>query len=594
MAVGPGLVPAAAQAAEGDPVTMTVGITQDVDSLNPFTGIVAEAYELWGLMYDTLTGYSQQDFSPVPALAESWDTSEDGLTWTYNLVEGATFSDGEPLTADDVVYTFQRIIDGTYEQTNWGNYVALITDVRAVDDRTVEMTTSVPSPIMLAMPIPILPEHIWEGIDGTAVADYANEPDEPGGAVGSGPFRLVEHSANQFLRLEANPDYWNGAPNIDALTFRIFTNQDSMAQALRRGEIDVADALEANVFESLDGVDGITTVAAAYSGFDELAFNTGAALDTGAPIGDGHPALRDRQVRLAIAHAVDTQTLVDRALGGYGTPGTTVIPSLYSRLHLDPPDPYEFDLDEANRILDESGYERGADGVRTMPDGSQRLSMRLMARQESPSGQTSVQFIAGWLADIGIETDVQVISEDTLTEVIGNGEFDMFEWGWVVEPDPDYQLSTFTCASRSYVEDGVTYANLSDSFYCDEEYDELYALQGTQIDLEERAATVREMQQMLYDDVPYVVTYYYDNLEAYRSDRFTNFAPQPDPDGSLLFQWGTYSYRSVEPVAAADDAAESGGGSNTTLVVVVAALAAVVVVMGVLLLRRRRPAEDVE
>lgn len=584
-----------ALAADEDPVSMTVGITQDVDSLNPFTGIVAEAYEIWGLMYDTLTGYAQEDFAPVPALAESWETSEDGLTWTYTLNDGATFSDGEPLTADDVVYTFQRIIDGSYEQTNWGNYVTLITDVEATDERTVVMTTSEPSPIMLAMPIPILPQHVWEAIDGTAVADYSNEPDEEGGAVGSGPFRLIEHSANQFLRLEANPDYWNGAPNIDELTFRIFTNQDSMAQALRRGEIDVADSLEANVFESLQDVEGITTVAAAYSGFDELSFNVGAALDDGTPIGDGHPALRDLEVRRAIAHAVDTQALVDRALGGYGTPGTTIIPSLYSRLHLEPENPYVFDLDEANSILDEAGYQRGADGVREMPDGSQRLSFRLVARQESPSSQTSVQFISGWLADIGIETDVQVISEDTLTEVIGNGEFDMFEWGWVVEPDPDYQLSTFTCASRSYVEEGVTYANLSDSFYCNPEYDELYAQQARQIDLDERADTVREMQQMLYDDVPYVVTYYYDNLEAYRSDRFTNFAPQPDPDGSLLFQWGTYSYRSVEALPAGGGGGGASGGSGTTVTIGVLAGVVVVALGGFLFLRsRRKPADEVE
>lgn len=584
-----------ALAVDDDPVVMTVGITQDVDSLNPFTGIVAEAYELWSLLYDTLTGYSQQDFSPVPSLAESWETSEDGLTWTYTLREGVTFHDGEPLTADDVAYTFQRIIDGSYEQTNWGNYVALITDVEATDDRTVVMTTSEPSPIMLAMPIPILPQHIWEGIDGAAVADYSNEPDEPGGAVGSGPFRLVEHSANQFLRLEANTDYWNGAPNIDGVTFRIFTNQDSMAQALRRGEVDIADGLEANVFESLQDVEGITAVAASYSGFNELAMNVGAALDVGTPIGDGHPALRDLQVRRAIAHAVDRQTLVDRALGGYGSPGTTIIPSLYDRLHLEPADPYEFDLDEANRILDEAGYALGSDGVRVMPDASQRLSFRLFTRQESPSSQTSVQFIAGWLADIGIETDVQVVSEDTLTEIIGNGEFDLFEWGWVVEPDPDYQLSTFTCGSRSYVEEGVTYANLSDSFYCNPEYDALYAQQARQIDLDERADTVREMQQMLYDDVPYVVTYYYDNLEAYRSDRFTNFAPQPDPDGSLLFQWGAYSYRSVEPVSAAESGGDSEDGSGTTVTIVALAAVAVAAVGGFLFLRsRRQPADEVE
>ncbi|MBA2388882.1 MAG: ABC transporter substrate-binding protein [Geodermatophilaceae bacterium] len=561
---------APALAADADPVIMTVGITQDVDSLNPFTGIVAEAYEMYGLIYDSLTGYSQEDFSPVPGLAESWEPSEDGLTWTYAIREGVTFSDGEPLTSADVVYTFRRIIDGTYEQTNWGNYVANVTDVEAPDDQTVVMTVAVPTPIMQAMPVPILPEHVWDAIDGSAVADYSNEPDEEGGSVGSGPFRLIEHSANQFLRFEANPDHWSGAPNIDGLTFRIFTNQDSMAQALRRGEIDVADALEANVFNSLQDVEGIETVAAAYSGFDELAMNVGAALDDGTPIGDGHPALADVEVRRAIAHAVDTETLVERALGGYGTPGTTVIPSLYDRLHLAPAAPYEFDLDEANRILDDAGYELGADGVRMMPDGSQPLNFRIFARQESPSGQTSVEFIAGWLTEIGMQIEIEVVSEDSLTEIIGNGEFDMFEWGWVVEPDPDYQLSTFTCASRSYVEDGITYANLSDSFYCNPDYDELYALQATQIDLAERAETVREMQQILYDDVPYVVTYYYDNLEAYRSDRFAGFQPQPAPNGSLLFQYGSYSYRNVEAVSGDDDAVDAGGGGSAVTIAVVA------------------------
>ena len=140
------------------------------------------------------------------------------------------------------------------------------------------------------------------------------------------------------------------------------------------------------------------------------------------------------------------------------------------------------------------------------------------------------------------------MSEDKLTEIIGDGEYDMFEWGWVVEPDPDYQLSTFLCSSRSTKDGGTISAGLSDTFYCNPAYDALYDQQATTTDPKARADIVKQMQKMLYDDAPYVVTYYYANLEAYRSDRFTNFQPQPDPKGSLLFQYGTYSYRYVEPV----------------------------------------------
>ena len=105
-----------ASGASGDPTTFTVGIKQDIDSLNPFTGIVASAYEMYQMNYETLTDYGQEDFSAQPALAQSWDTSEDGLTWTYHLRPDLKWSDGQPLTSADVVYTFNRVINGKYER----------------------------------------------------------------------------------------------------------------------------------------------------------------------------------------------------------------------------------------------------------------------------------------------------------------------------------------------------------------------------------------------------------------------------------------------------------------------------------------------
>jgi peptide/nickel transport system substrate-binding protein len=179
----------------------------------------------------------------------------------------------------------------------------------------------------------------------------------------------------------------------------------------------------------------------------------------------------------------------------------------------------------------------------------------------------------------------------------------MFEWGWVVEPDPNYQLSTFTCANRSYRDGGNIYANLSDSFFCDERYDALFEQQSKQIDAAERAATVQEMQKILYEQAPYIVTFYYDNLEAYRSDRFTGFLPQPEPDGSLLFQYGTHSYRNIRPVGAEEGAtggaaasSQEDGGTSPGLVVAGAAVALAALAAGGLLFARsrRRPEQDVE
>jgi peptide/nickel transport system substrate-binding protein len=142
-----------------------------------------------------------------------------------------------------------------------------------------------------------------------------------------------------------------------------------------------------------------------------------------------------------------------------------------------------------------------------------------------------------------------MIASDNLTTLIGEGKFDMFEWGWVVEPDPNYQLSTFTCANRSYKDGDSIYANLSDSFYCNPAYDALNDKQSVETDVAKRTDIVKQMQQMLYDDAPYIITYYYDNPEAYRSDRFTGFVNQPSPKGAMLFQYGTWSYENVKPVA---------------------------------------------
>ena len=524
---------------------LTVGIVNDIDSLNPFVGYVVEAYEVWGLMYDSLTGYGQKDFAAVPGLAEKWSTSADGKTWTYTIRSGVTWSDGTPLTARDAAYTFNRIINGTAEKTNYGNYVANIIKAEAPNDTTLVLTTDQPTPTMLHLAVPILPEHIWKQISAEQVSTYKNSPTDVVKPVGSGPYILKERKVGQYVRLVANTSYWAGAPHMDELIFRVYSSPEALAQALKKGEIDIADSLEANVFDSLKGQPGITTLKSKYSGFNEIAFNVGAALVDGTPIGDGHPALKDKAVRSALAHAVDLDTILKRAIGGYGEVATGVVPSMYSTFHYQPETRYDFDIAKANQMLDAAGYRRDADGIRRMPDGTRPLSFRFFARAESKPSQTTMDYVKEWFSQVGVQIIPKTISEDQLTEAVTTGDFDLFEWGWVVEPDPDFQLSVFTCAQRSTKEGGEVQAGLSDGFYCNPQYDALYTKQKTQIDVTDRAVTVKAAQKLLYDDVPYLLEYYYDNLQAYRSDKIANVVPQPEPDGVIVFQYGTYTYRSV-------------------------------------------------
>jgi peptide/nickel transport system substrate-binding protein len=577
--------------------TFTVGIQGDIDSLNPFSMISASAYELTALVYDSLTG-NGPSFEATPILAKDLPTvSDDGLTWTYTLRDGVTFSDGKPLTSADVAYTVNRIRDGSYEKTNWGSYVKNITDVKTPDPQTVVFVTKKPAPQLNIFAVPILPEHIWKNIDGKEVRTYTNEPDLPGGAVGSGPFILTEAKNNQFYTLKRNPNYWGTPPSITQVTYRVFKNGEAEALALRNGEIDFAADLDANVFQALEGVDNIATVKSVYSQFNYITMNTGATTVDGKPIGDGNPALKDPVVRQAISLATDRQTLVDRVLQGDGNVGTTIIPPIYQPFHLDPANPTPFDIDQANQLLDDAGYTKGPDGIRTMPaggpDAGKPLELRLWGRQESNDSKKTVQFMAPWLKQIGIKADVKIVSEDFLYEAAGQGDYDMYEWDWIVEPDPDYQLSTMTCEQRSSEVGGTVYAGLNDSFFCDKQYDQLYQEQSTEIDTAKRQDLVKQMQQIVYDQNPYIVWSYNSYLQAYRTDRWTDFVAQPPPDGALLFQWGIWSYLSIKPVTA-DTSSSSGGGSSVGLIVGVIALIVVVGVIAFVVGRRRTRTEDTE
>ena len=583
--VGLILLPTGLSSADEPPPksVFTVGVVQDVDSLNPFIGVTAAAYEMYQLQYPTLTEWGAKDYSIEPELAESWQESPDQTFWTYKIRPGLKWSDGEPLTAKDAAYTFNRIINGTFEKTNYGNYVSNITKAEAPDDTTLILRVDKPTPIMETLAVYIIPEHVYSKIDETAIQSYNNEPEGGKPVVGAGPYLVAERKVGQFTRLVANPNFFRGKPAVDEVVFKIYANPDALGQALKKGEIDYADSLEANVFDSLADAPNIERKSAVYPGFNELAFNNGAALDSGRPIGDGNPLLKDKRLREAIGWSLDRKTMVDKVFGGHGSVGTTIIAPQFKDWHLSPPNEVSYDPGKAKSLLDAAGYRVGPDGIRRAENGA-RLDFRLFGRSDSATSKKAVEYIKRYLADVGIAANVTLISEDALTEKIGQGEFDMFEWGWVVEPDPNYQLSTMTCASRSYEDGGSILAGLSDSFYCNPEYDKLFDAQGSETDHAKRVEIVKQMQQMVYDEWPYALTYYYDNLIAYRTDKFEGFIPQPDPDGSYLFQYGTWTYENLKPIAAAG---QSSGPSPALIGGIVAAVA-VLGGLAFLLLRRRR------
>jgi peptide/nickel transport system substrate-binding protein len=583
------LTTAAAHAAAAPSRVLRVGITQDIDSLNPFLAELASSTDLGRVMYEFLTTYDPKDEHPVPGLATSWTHSADGRTWTYTIRTGATWSDGVPITAADAAFTFNLMMTNKDAATANGNFVANFASVTAPNATTLVIDTKAPQATMLALDVPIVPKHVWSGVGD--IAKYTNLPTPGHPTVGSGPYLLTDYREGQFVKLAANPRYWRGAAKIDELDFVHFDDTNAEVQALIKGDIDLVNGLTAAQFDSLKGHKGITTNQAVGGRFVDLVMNSGAATNTGTPIGDGNPNLKDIAVRTAIAQAIDPQTLVRQVYGGYAQVGTGYIPDKFATYHWNPDQQqaHAFNPTAANRALDAAGYPRGADGVRTGKDGKP-LDLRLIGRTDKPEQTQMAAYLKSWLGAIGIGVNVQMVSSGKLDDVTAAGDFDLAFSGWGVDPDPDAVLALQTCGQRP---DAAGQGASTEAFFCDPSYDSLYARQLSDMNPTARVSDVKKLESLFYQQVPEVTLVYPNVLEAYRSDRFAPFEAQPEPGGVIMAQNGYWGYYSATPIASATSS--SGSGGNTGVIIAIVVVVVVLGGLGVFLgVRRRAGAADRE
>jgi peptide/nickel transport system substrate-binding protein len=564
---------------------LRVGLQQQIDSLNPFIGKSLAATDIFRSIYPTLTTYRADDFAVEPELAESWQSSPDKLTWTFRIRNGVKWSDGQPVTARDAAYTYNRMMKEPAASTANGNFVENFDTVTAQDDQTLVIRTKSPQATMLAIDAPIVPEHVWSKIGDAA--GFANDQMP---VVGSGPFVLAEYEPEQYVRLRANKEYWRSPPKVDELHFVNFKNSDAAVQALRKGEVDVVQKLTPAQFDALRGEPDIKQVKGQGRRFYELVLNPGATNSENAPIGSGHPALADVRVRQAIDRAIDRKALVDRVLGGYGQVGAGYLPPIFDDYHWTPSGQQQraFDIAAANRALDEAGYARGDGGIRRTPQGEPLNFDFVLHGDESSDAQVG-EFVKRWLADLGINVELQPVSDTQVDERTTGGDFDMIISGWSANPDPDYVLRLQTCASRPSPGGG----GQPDTFLCDPSYDELYRRQLGEFDPGARADLVKQAQQRFHEQATGLILFYGNSLEAYRSDRFTGFTTQPNTEGVITGQQGYWGYYGAQPTEKAVSGSDSANYRTVALVI-----GGVVVLVGVavvlIVLRRRATADSRE
>ena len=502
----------------GQPTVARIGWAGSPDTVNPGSAVLTEAYTIFALVYDAMYKLNLDGTFSL-GLADSVDHSQDGLVYTYKIHQGVKFHDGQPLTSKDIKFSYE--LYKTHDDFPYMNsYTAYIESVEAPDDSTVVLTLSeaIPNIESQLVFMYILPEHIWKAhAEGAAAVEFENFE-----MIGSGPFKMVEYKQNEFVHLAANKEHFQTPPKVDEVIFQTFESQDVLVQAMKSGQVDMITEMPATAVETLKEEASVKVINGApfAPGVSDIILNQATPENCPTDAGGlctGHPALQDRNVRLAMAHATDKQKLIDVVLLGYGTPGLTLIPDGLGFWYNDTIKDYEFDVAKANQILDDAGYaDTDGDGIREMPDGSQPLNFRINWPSDSIDAPRQAELLSEMWTAIGVKTELAATDPDALTsQCCPVFDYDIILWGWGSDPDPNLLLNVQTT--------GEIPTGYNETGYSNPEFDALYAQQAVELDLDKRKELVWKMQEVAFNDVVYIIPYYEQNVQAYRTDRFTGW-----------------------------------------------------------------------
>ncbi|MGV9589773.1 ABC transporter substrate-binding protein [Streptomyces tendae] len=472
--------------------SVVIGVASEPDTLSPLLGYGKDGNSK---IFDGLLA-RDTDLKLKPALATALPkVTDDGRTYTYTLRDGVKFSDGEPLTARDVVYTYRTVLDAKTNNTARSELDA-VEGVRASGDDTVVFTLKYPyAPFAARTVLPIVPEHV-AGKQDPNTGDFNTEP------VGTGPYVLTNWSKGEKLAFKANPHYWGGKPAVKSFTMAIVPDDNVRATRLRSGDLDGA-VLPPNLAATFQKDDGRRTYRARSYDFRAVTLPTSGEV-TG-----------DRAIRRALDAVVDRQAMVDKILDGAGRPA-------YGPLPVDDPW-YEsgierpHDLAGAKRILDEAGWKTRSGGIRAK-DG-RRASFTLYY----PSGDKVRQDHALAYASDAKKAGIEVKVEGATWEVIEpRMKSDAVLAGLGSVGDPDFGL--YTLLHSTLAGDGFNNMAHYDNPAVDEALDAGRRSQDPKV----RAAAYDKIQQALVGDPGYTFLTHIDHLYVL-ADRWEGLTTQLEP-----------------------------------------------------------------
>lgn len=472
--------------------TAVLGSITDVDSWNEYVSRQSFAGSLLRRIYLRLAEDPgdglQRPEGFVPSLAESWESTDDGLALTFRLRE-ARWSDGAPVTADDVRFSWEA---QTSPEVPWiaASSKARITDVRVLDERRVRFEFDAPYAHQLADAVEggILPRHVFSHVP---FAEWATH-DWSQVRVASGPFMLDQHLPGQEIRLVRNPHYFGDGPRLDRVVVRVVPDIGSLVTQLRAGDLDFVDGITPRDAASLGADPRIRVIDYDYPGYDYLGWN------------GSRPPFDDPELRRAMTLAIDRQALVDDLLFGYGRISAGPVLSFWwstePQLRA-----WRHDPDEARRILAAHGYRTSQDPDSPASAG-RTLDVELMTNLGNRLREEMLVKIQAQLARVGVQVQVRALEMRTLRQRAASGDYDGYLGGWV------YSVKDLRSIFAS---DSVAPHGANVVFYDSAEVDALFDRIDGVGRFDAMEPYLADLQRRIHEDQPYTFLYERQRLAAY-------------------------------------------------------------------------------
>lgn len=459
--------------------TLVIALSDDPGHFNPGITTGFNVHAVTGSIFNGLVELDD-NANPHPDLAEDWDVNDDSTQYTFHLAEGVRWHDGEPMTSADVKFTFENILLNYHSRTK-GGLSGILESIDTPDDTTVVFNFTQPYAALLqrlnSTEAPILPKHIYEGVDDVQTAEANLAP------VGTGPFMLESYDIDNEITLVRNDGYFKeGLPYLDRVVFRVIPDQNTQVLALEEGEVDYIWRVPGGEIERLGGHDAIALHninSGPGGGFciPTLTFNS------------DREVFSDLRVRQAIAHAVNREQLLAQVIFGQGRVATGPINSQMAFAYTDDVTTYPYDVSRANALLDEAGY--ASDGTRFSID-LLVFSFGVFPKYAEVMRQN--------LAEVGIDVEVMPLDRSAfIPKVFTERDFDTNIISYCNNTDPSIGVA------RMYISSNIGDIPFSNgAAYVNPQIDELFDAAANTPDVARRGELYGEIQKILTAELPYL------------------------------------------------------------------------------------------